>query len=392
LNDRIIQELRRFWSYDPRFKELVDNIQGKYSFRERPQSGIIVKTSGASNTRLTWDHYAGIQYSYCGPAKVGHYPGLSVEWIRENSVQIQNNGGIFPSPPGIYFVEITASDMQRGIHEFTVDPMLDIIEETLMMPEVDRGVLSRPFIPGTLQIYELPSGYLLIEGADFTADPETGEVFFAKPIAKNVLYQADFRYQGPKVGPFQIRENRAHYEAIPGVILAFGRRVSQGDKVAVIITDRREPSAEEYHGKWEIPVELELWSRDIYDARYISDQTAMYLMFVLRERLSWEGIEIMEANIGGEMEDVYDDNADDYIFGSSISLSVQTNWFVQVPLPAKIKQLTAVAREDRLRIPGMSDEEIVRVQTNLQIMDNMGLTSFEDPFFLGRNKTYEMIR
>ena len=41
---RILQELRSFWSLDPNYRDtLVPNIQGRYSFRERPQQAIIVK-------------------------------------------------------------------------------------------------------------------------------------------------------------------------------------------------------------------------------------------------------------------------------------------------------------------------------------------------------------
>lgn len=341
---------------------------------------------------LTWDHFAGVQYSYCGPAKVGNHPGLCVEWIRENAVAIQNNQGVFPSPPGVYLIEITNSDMDSGIHEFTVNPKLTVIDETLMMPDTLHGLTANPFLPGTLQIYEVPSGFLLTEGIDYTVEATSGEITFSKPIAKNTFYSVDYRYQGELLGPFVIRENRAHYEAIPGVILAFGRRVSLGDQMAVIVSDRREPSALEYHGKWEMPVEIEIFARDVYDARYISDQTVMYIMFILRERLSWEGIEITEASLGGEMEDVYDENADDYIFGSSLSMSAQTNWFVQVPLPARIRQLSSVSAGDRVSIPGLSDEEVAQVQSNIEILDSMGMRSFEDPWFINRNKNFELIK
>ncbi len=41
---RFILELRRFWQYHPKYRDIVDHIQNKYSFRERPQYGIILKT------------------------------------------------------------------------------------------------------------------------------------------------------------------------------------------------------------------------------------------------------------------------------------------------------------------------------------------------------------
>ena len=50
----------------------------------------------------------------------------------------------------------------------------------------------------------------------------------------------------------------------------------------------------------------------------------MFLWATLRPSLIDEGIDLMEISMGGESEEVYDENADDYFYNSSISMTVQT--------------------------------------------------------------------
>ena len=65
LTRRFIQELRRYWLTHPKFSDLPDNIQGKYSFKDRPQRGIVVKSGGGSHIPLSADNYRGVVYSHC---------------------------------------------------------------------------------------------------------------------------------------------------------------------------------------------------------------------------------------------------------------------------------------------------------------------------------------
>ncbi len=67
---RLLLELRRYWSYDPKYRNvLVDNIQGKYAFSERPQMGIVLKSSSANPMQLAADNFQGTVNSYCHLAK-----------------------------------------------------------------------------------------------------------------------------------------------------------------------------------------------------------------------------------------------------------------------------------------------------------------------------------
>ena len=78
---RFLLELRNFWSYHPRYRDIVDHIQGKYSFRERPSYGIILKTASANQVQLSADNFVGTVVSYVQLAKYQDKPGLAVEWL-----------------------------------------------------------------------------------------------------------------------------------------------------------------------------------------------------------------------------------------------------------------------------------------------------------------------
>ena len=170
-------ELRRYWSYHPKYPDLPDNIQGKYSFRERPQHGIIVKTSGATRVDLQAENFMGTVVSYAYLTKVNGSDGLALEWIREDSRAIGANGGRFPSLPGVYYLDLVEDN------QFYVDPLLDVRNEHLTMVSETEAQLQNRFLKGTLRIYESPSNWQLHEGVNYTAS-DAGEITLMEPLKK----------------------------------------------------------------------------------------------------------------------------------------------------------------------------------------------------------------
>jgi hypothetical protein len=398
---RMLHELRRFWSYDPNYKDtLVPNIQGKYSFAERPCQAIILKGASANQIKLSADNFQGTVVSYCHLVGVENNPGLSIEWVRENARAIIDNGGVMPSPPGIYYVEVRKEsiDLGAGPEErfvFYVDPLLQVIDETPMQISPSSWQLQNgKFHPGSLRLFEMPGPVELFEGINYTADPDTGEITLVRPVSGNRWISADYRYPGTSTGPYLLLENHTNVEAIPGVVLAFGRRVTEGDIMAVYITELREPNALEYGGRWELNLDLDIMALDVYEQGEITDRTMFYLACVLRNRLSTEGIEILEVSMGGESEEIYDETADDYFYNASISVQLQTDWSLHVPLTAAIRQVVPLTAQQREENAAKTDEELAQdgENTKLVAVENLGLRGLQDPFFVGRNKTYEVIR
>ncbi len=398
---RIIQEVRYFWSKDPQYaNSLAPNIQGRFSFEERPQQAIVIKGGSANPFQFSADHFQGTVVSYCHLTRVYGQNGTSIEWVRENAIDIRNNGGEFPSPPGVYYIEVLEEEiLVRGVPTnklvFYVDPLLEVIDErAIQLSAMGYEVSNGSFHPGSLRVYEMPGNIEYFEGVNYSADLQTGEITLSSPLMNGTYLSVDYRYTGESVGPFPVPENGANTEAIPGVVLAFGRRSYKGDIMAVVIGDRREEVAKEYGGRWEMSMDLDIMARDLYAQGEITDRTLMFLYTEARERLSREGVEITESSAGGEAEEVYDENGDDYYYTSSISISITTEWNIQVPTGHKVSRVSPNTLQQLESVAGMTDQQIAESGTpsNLLISDNLGLVQIRDPWFAGKSKNFELIR
>lgn len=397
---RFLLELRRFWQYHPRYRDIVDHIQGKYSFRERPQYGIILKTSSANQVQLSADNYQGVVQSYVQLAKYPSKPGLAVEWVREDAVAIRENGGVFPSQPGIYFIEITeASESSppysvEPTYEFMVDPLLEVQDEVATKVDDFTWMVSNPFVDGSTRVYEMPGNIPYVRDVNYTEDAATGQLTITEPLPAGTYLMVTYRYSAPSTGPWRIQENYAHKMAIPGCVLAFGRRVEKGDVLAVVVHSRRQPTALEYGGKWDISLDFDVVARDPYAQQEITDATIMYLWGVARNRLSTEGIEITQVSMGGETEEIFDENADDYFYNASFTVQTMTDWSIHVPLSATIRRVVPLTTDEIAEVAAMTDDELIEAGqvSNIQMLENLGLQSFDDPFFAGKSTTFETIK
>ena len=162
--------------------------------------------------------------------------------------------------------------------------------------------------------------------------------------------------------------------------------------MAVVVQDRRKPAALEFGGRWEMSLEFEVMARDVYAQQEISDFSVMFLFGVARNRMSSEGIEIKDISLGGESEEVYDENGDDYFYNASFSLTAETDWSVHVPLTSTLRMVSALTQEQAAEFANLSDEEAGGRGNNIEMFEALGLNEFGDPFFRNRDRAYEVIR
>lgn len=395
---KFIEELRRYWAYHPKYRDIVEHIQGKYSFRERPQYGIVLKNSSGNQAQLAADNFQGHLQSYVYLAHVDNYPNLSLEWVREDYVAIQQNGGFFPSAPGVYYLDFCDANGAPTDQTFFVDPLLDVIDETLLqVNELQYQLQHGSFLQGSLRLYRMPGNIRLYETSNFTVNPATGEVTLVSPLDPEEFLSADYRHAGTTTGPWKVYEDRALREPIPGVVLAFGRRVTAGDRLAVVVQRTRSIAALEYGGRWDLSLDFDIAARDPFAQREILDQTTLYLWSTARPRLSSQGIEIVSVSMGGETEESYDDTADDYYYNASFSLSLQTDWLLHVPLGIVIRAVEPGGGEPIApgtaplvppfieQIAGLSDAQIAELQTRFEYLASLKLRAPWDPWYAGKS-------
>jgi len=342
---RLIHELQDSFARHPVYSKIVNNIQSKYAFTERPQFGIVVKGSGANKISLSADNYIGQIHSYVMLAYVGA-PTHPLEWVREDQGCIAKNGGVIATPPGIYYLEIlSAPSTAQGTGTFVIDPLITVTNEQVLrfVSGVDQdGQLQNKPIPGTLRLWE--SGrFMLKEGIHYTVDYQTGAISFLESGNPNARISADYRYELPTMGPFEWQWNKADWSTLPGVVLAFGKRGKVGDKVAVVVYDERQATANAYGGLFDVSFDFDIVARDPVQMEEISDLAWMYLFAEKRPALSSEGIEVTEVSIGGESEEPIDETAQEYMYSRNMSLQVQTRWELHVPLPLEVSRVEAVS-------------------------------------------------
>lgn len=375
-----IQELRAFWQFHPEYKDhLVDNIQGKYSFKERPQMGIVLKNSSTNHVSLAADNYQGVVEGYAYLAAVEGKPSVSLEWVRDDQKAIQLNDGFFPTPPGVYFIDFCTAEGTPTTSEFFIDPLLEVEAETLLkVNDLQYQLLQGKFVAGTLRLFQMRGNRLLEEGTDYTADPATGMVELTSALPEKDYLSADYRYPGESTGPWSVQKERGYVEPLPGVVLGFGRRIFPGDRAAVVVQRTRDLAALEYGGQWEMTLDADIIARDIHAQHDIMDFTMMYLWTIARPRLSSMGIQINQISSGGDSEETYDENADDYFYTGSLSIQIQTDWSVQVPLGITLRRIDPTSQSGFGNASPLTTDPIRDDEFGL--VDDLGRVY--DPFYI----------
>jgi hypothetical protein len=319
----MIKELQEYWQDHPRYETLAKNIQGKYAFDERPQFGMIVKTGGASNVVLSPDNFIATVKGHVVLASVVGKKSVTIEWIREST---------FKTPrKGIYHLKFNKS---AGEDHYKYSVHADIYqyqkEDVLVFTDPTTIVLLEEPVENSFRLIEDPSGRLL-ESTEYTRNGTT--ITLAEPVPRGLSLRAQYTYKEPDpIAPYTVYPDQVYREIIPGCLIAIGRWIEDGDEQIIVVEEDKQATYHEYGGRWDISVDIDLVTRDVHSQADIADRTVVWLWSTLRPKLANLGLEVSDVSLGGEGEEVYDDNADDYFYTASMSLSIQADWFIHFPL------------------------------------------------------------
>lgn len=354
LKKRVILELRRILREHPKYSGDSENVYNKFSFEERVQRGIIVNGTSSDRVRLSADNYVGRLSSFLLMSPMDNSPGKTLEWVRENYPLLEQYSprrDVFPSPPGAYIIEVQRlPDEGHNVPGlFTVDPVLTVFNDPLLVfastADQEAQLSHDNIYPNSLRLW-LDGRRALLPDVDFSIDYATGAIVFLKEPPPGVTVYADYRYRTGVQGPFPFRFEESNLTAIPGAVLAFGDRAQVGDRTAIIVGDHRSEVADIYGGKFETSFELVVFSRDAEDREKLSDYVIASVLEA-QNRLGFEGLELLDISPGGENEEVYNPEIDDYYYESSVSLSMRVDWESYVYLPADVwrAELTSQSSE-----------------------------------------------
>lgn len=390
---RVIREIRKILYDHPKFRQDSENVQNKYGFDERPQRGVIVNSTSADRIRLSADNYVGRLSSFVMQAPVENFSGNTLEWVMENKLFLEKfskRRDIFPSPPGAYILEVQSlPDEAHNIPGFfTLDPNLTERDELLITygpsTNTQGQIAQENVVPESVQLW-IDGRQPLLSGVDFSVS-DTGLVTFLKPFPTGVSVLADYRYKMGLQGPFQFRYDESNLDALPGAVLAFGRRAQECDKVAIVVTHTRSEVSEVYGGKFEVNFELVVFARDAEDREILSDHVVMGIL-ERQNALGFEGLELLDVSPGGESEEIYSAELDDYFYDGSISLGFRVDWEIYKPLPVNIFRVSNSSKEEELENGLMTGEALSDLlKATSDPLDVAGVA-----IVLGRDLTYERI-
>lgn len=387
LKRRLILELQDSFSKHPVYSKIVSYIQNKYAFDERPQFGIVVKGSNTNKVQLSSENFIGVVQSHVMLSYM-EQPSHLLEWVKEDYSYIRENG--FTTPPGVYYIEcLTAPTIPGEFGTFAIDPLLTATDEPLLVIKSGvetEAILSNLPVSQTLRIWE-NRNLLLIEGRDYTVNYDTGKVKLLSMFYEGATLTADYRYVVPSIGPIQWSWNTADWTTIPGVVLAFGKRGKPGDKMAIVVYADRVDTAQAYGGRFDVSFDLDVIAQDPIQMEEIADTVTMTLWADKRSVLSSEGIELVDVSMGGEAEETYDETGDLYFYTASMSVQLQADWEVHIPLPFTISKVVAATRQAEASVT--ADRR--GGASSLVAMSQGGLFFATVPVIKGRNSDYERI-
>lgn len=228
----------------------------------------------------------------------------------------------------------------------------------------------------------------LVAAGDYEVDGTTGEVTFLRSFDPGERVVAFYNHPGESTENVPVEPYSSNNTAIPGVILAFGHQLEKGDKMAVVVHPTLVDAASAYGGKTSLSVDMEVITRDATTREEISDLLLMYLFVERKEDLAEEGIVLEDVSFGGESEEVYDAQAENYWFLSSFSVSVEADWEMHVPRPLTIRTVTPVSFEEEARASKDGD---VPTADGLKVVEDTTLDDVEQAYFTRRASDFTRI-
>lgn len=391
---RLIDNIRRVLQKHPIYREDSQNVKNKYAFTERPRRGVIIDNTSGDLINLSADNYIGTISSFVMLTRDKKCPGIFIEWVTENLhflEKFDKKRRIFPTEPGVYVFTITeVPDEARNIPgKYEIEPIITIPNEPLITfgssTDLEAQLENENIYPNSVRLW-LDNRVPLIPNVDFEVNFETGAVKFLKtpPVGGTIF--ADYRVHKPKVGPVCFYPETTDTDSIPGAIIAIGDKIEKGDSAAIVVSETRADTAKVYGGKFEMSFDITTFSRDAEDREKLTDYIVSEIINQKSEQ-EFDGFELLDISPGGESEEIFNPDTDEYYYDGTINASFRVNWEAYESLPIQVWRVTAVTQKEEQEkglLDGTYTEDAINVAASK--LELLGI-----PVVIGGKITYERI-
>jgi hypothetical protein len=210
---RMLEDLKRHFSYIPQHKDIVEHIRYKYDFKERPQKGIFLMNVSATPMKLSTDNYMAGLHSYVMLGKLdlgtSRPSGMFVDWVKEDTELIERNKGIPPAFAGQYNLEIQSRidpSTKETEWDLYVDPIYKVLQEPLLTfvtgNETSANLQNIPVYPNSPRLY-LNGRTQLLSGPVFSLQANQSLIIH-DPLFGLPQGQIRVRALSPQMAPYTI--------------------------------------------------------------------------------------------------------------------------------------------------------------------------------------------
>lgn len=213
-------------------------------------------------------------------------------------------------------------------------------------------IVDLPTIELVPDFFELYDRNTMLPTDTFTVDYTQGILTLLKIPIPNNSFEVSYRWSVGTTGPYTVEKNSSYNNIIPGVILHFGSKFAVKDKLVVLVGENRKVCADEYGGRYEVEVDLNVITPNPMEAELLADLVQECLWSENKVYLDYIGFHLRNVSPSGESEEVIDESTGDTDAQVSINVSATADWFRRVPRPFRLKSINGSTT------PYISDEQM----------------------------------
>jgi hypothetical protein len=180
VKNRFMDEIELAFDQHPAFDAKV-KVHNKYPYLERVQYGFVFRNASASQIRLSPDNFMSDLFSHVQLGRQGNYPGVSIEWARENEGYVTE-----------YATEDVSSQLDPTQRQFkTSGPITAGPGETHYADDPGQVCVTVNGVPQVADSVDGKNGIVLIQSS-----PGLGDVvlvsYHKRRISIPAIYVIDF--------------------------------------------------------------------------------------------------------------------------------------------------------------------------------------------------------
>lgn len=344
VKNRLIGVLERQLLQHPDFKDvLVSNKMP--AEKDWPSKAIIISNVSGSQRKLDLSDLkmSGIP-ARSVLARTVEGRSTAIEWVMNNFRVLDAD----VVAAGYYYTKILTVPTYNLPGTFQITPVL--LQKDIFYPTLTTAPLSATPLNNKVRVYTTYQGVKrrsLVSPAQYIYDTNTNEIVLSEPLKTETLV-VEYLVAGTVQSNIPFNKNTIDVSSLPGIVLAFGERIFEGDQQVIYVGNQTDPCIARYDvygGQWALNVELTCYAQDPGMQERLLDYTSTWL-WQQRVELENSNITITDIGLGGESTDLEVTVSKTPFFSASMSVDALVDWELMIPNLFSYNDISTFAEDD----------------------------------------------